>query len=75
MTSSPPTSTAAARVADDRLDEAAERLRQAAQTRVPCAPVRDLIGGDDIDAAYAVQQRVIADGDRAGAPSSAARSA
>lgn len=36
--------------------DAAERLREAARRRVPCLPVRDLIGRDDLDAAYAVQQ-------------------
>ncbi|KRB80496.1 2-keto-4-pentenoate hydratase [Nocardioides sp. Root190] len=35
---------------------AADRLAVAAQTGVPCPPVRDLIGAVDIDAAYAVQQ-------------------
>ncbi|GHB51889.1 putative hydratase/decarboxylase [Streptomyces viridiviolaceus] len=40
--------------------EAAARLLEAAATRVPCAPVRDLIGTSDIGAAYAVQQRVTA---------------
>lgn len=35
--------------------EAAARLRTAARTRRPCAPVRDLIGADDVRAAYAVQ--------------------
>ncbi|MBK3522726.1 MULTISPECIES: 2-keto-4-pentenoate hydratase [Streptomyces] len=40
--------------------EAADRLLEAAATRVPCAPVRDLIGTGDTGAAYAVQQRVTA---------------
>ncbi|MDX1478692.1 MAG: fumarylacetoacetate hydrolase family protein [Saprospiraceae bacterium] len=35
---------------------AAERLRKAAETGVPCAPVRDLLGDQDLDAAYAVQK-------------------
>ncbi|WP_431969950.1 2-keto-4-pentenoate hydratase [Nocardia sp. bgisy134] len=35
---------------------AAERLAEAARTGAPAAPVRDLIGSDDIDAAYAVQR-------------------
>lgn len=42
-------------------DTAFTRLRDAAATRQPCAPVRDLIGSDDIAAAYAVQQRLTAD--------------
>ena len=37
---------------------AVERLEQAADTRVPCAPVRDLIGADDVDLAYAVQRQL-----------------
>ena len=41
----------------DVVAEATERLQTAARTGVPCAPVRDLIGSDDIDLAYAVQQR------------------
>jgi 2-keto-4-pentenoate hydratase len=40
------------------VDEAAERLRVAAATRTPCAPVRDLIGPDDVVTAYAVQAEV-----------------
>jgi 2-keto-4-pentenoate hydratase len=38
---------------------AADRLLEAAQRGVPCAPVRDLIGPDDVIAAYSVQQRVV----------------
>jgi 2-keto-4-pentenoate hydratase len=36
------------------ISEAAQRLRTAARTGVPCAPVRDLVG--DVRAAYDVQQ-------------------
>jgi 2-keto-4-pentenoate hydratase len=35
---------------------AAERLRRAAVSRTPCAPVRDLVPVGDVDAAYAVQR-------------------
>ncbi|HWU32354.1 MAG TPA: fumarylacetoacetate hydrolase family protein [Marmoricola sp.] len=38
---------------------AVERLKDAQSTRVPCAAVRDLIGTDDLDAAYAVQQGLV----------------
>ncbi|OBJ42245.1 2-keto-4-pentenoate hydratase [Mycolicibacterium mucogenicum] len=38
------------------IDEAARRLMEASSTSTPCPPVRDLIGFDDISAAYAVQQ-------------------
>ena len=38
-----------------RIEEAAERLWRAHQTRQSCAPVRELIGPADVDAAYAVQ--------------------
>jgi len=41
------------------VEAAVERLSQAQATGVPCAPVRDLIGTDDLDAAYAVQQGLV----------------
>jgi 2-keto-4-pentenoate hydratase len=44
---------------DDAISAAVERLALALETRVPCAPVRDLIGTDDLDAAYAVQQGLV----------------
>lgn len=40
--------------------QAAERLLRADADRVPCAPVRDLIGSDDVTAAYAVQELLTA---------------
>jgi len=43
----------------DAISAAVERLATAAQTRVPCAAVRDLIGTDDLAAAYAVQQGLV----------------
>ena len=36
--------------------QAAARLRDAEQALVPCAPVRDLLGDGDVEAAYAVQR-------------------
>lgn len=47
--------------ADDAVRAAAERLQTAAATGVPCDPVRDLIGKDDVATAYAVQSLIIAD--------------
>ncbi|QYJ04910.1 fumarylacetoacetate hydrolase family protein [Nocardioides panacisoli] len=44
----------------DAVSAAVDRLAQAQDQRVPCAPVRDLIGTDDLDAAYAVQQGLVA---------------
>ncbi|RHW24206.1 2-keto-4-pentenoate hydratase [Nocardioides immobilis] len=41
------------------MSAAVERLARAQETRVPCAPVRDLIGTDDLAAAYAVQQGLV----------------
>ncbi len=42
----------------DAIETAASRLATAAATRTPCAPVRDVLGKTDIDAAYAVQHRL-----------------
>ncbi|SEP87868.1 2-keto-4-pentenoate hydratase [Solimonas aquatica] len=39
------------------VDRAAECLYQAYASAQPCAPVRELIGSVDVDAAYAVQER------------------
>ncbi len=43
----------------DTVAAAVQRLAQAQATRVPCAAVRDLIGTDDLPAAYAVQQGLV----------------
>lgn len=43
----------------DQIAAAVTRLSEAQATRVPCAPVHDLIGTDDLDAAYAVQQGLV----------------
>ncbi len=43
----------------DAIGAAVERLSQAQASGVPCAPVRDLIGTDDLPAAYAVQQGLV----------------
>jgi 2-keto-4-pentenoate hydratase len=44
---------------EDAISAAVERLAEALETRVPCAAVRDLIGTDDLPAAYAVQQGLV----------------
>jgi 2-keto-4-pentenoate hydratase len=46
-------------ITQDAISTAVERLAQAQATRVPCAPVRDLIGTEDLPAAYAVQQGLV----------------
>jgi 2-keto-4-pentenoate hydratase len=43
---------------DELIGQAADRLVDASTRRVPVAPVRDIIGADDIEAAYAVQQEL-----------------
>jgi len=39
----------------DRIHQAAARIRNAVETGVPCAPIRDLIEASDVGGAYAVQ--------------------
>ena len=40
----------------DAIETAALRLREAGETRKPCAPIRDLIAPTDVASAYAVQE-------------------
>ncbi|MEU8632540.1 fumarylacetoacetate hydrolase family protein [Amycolatopsis sp. NPDC048633] len=42
------------------IEAAVERLARAEHDRVPVVPVRDVLGEDDIDAAYEVQRRIVA---------------
>ena len=44
---------------ETQISAAVARLAEALETRVPCAAVRDLIGTDDLPAAYAVQQGLV----------------
>jgi 2-keto-4-pentenoate hydratase len=44
---------------EDAVSAAVERLALALETRIPCAAVRDLIGTDDLAAAYAVQRGLV----------------
>ncbi|TSD98075.1 2-keto-4-pentenoate hydratase [Skermania sp. ID1734] len=46
---------------------AADRLANAAATGVPCAPVRDLIGSENLAAAYAVQRHLVTRRENSGA--------
>ncbi|MFL6023557.1 MAG: 2-keto-4-pentenoate hydratase [Marmoricola sp.] len=43
----------------EAIQAAVSRLAEAQETGVPCDPVRDLIGTDDLPAAYAVQQGLV----------------
>ena len=43
-------------ISQEVIEAAAARLRNAQETGLPCAPVRELIGDSDIAAAYAVQK-------------------
>jgi 2-keto-4-pentenoate hydratase len=45
---------------NDIVETAAERLEEAARSRKPCPPLRDLMEPDDVESAYAVQQAVAA---------------
>ncbi|GAA3167604.1 MULTISPECIES: 2-keto-4-pentenoate hydratase [Streptomyces] len=56
MTANPPLASAS----PSAIAAAAARLAGAAASGVPCAPVRDLIGRDDLAAAYAVQAELTA---------------
>jgi 2-keto-4-pentenoate hydratase len=53
--------------ADTAIIAAADQLSGAARSGTPCAPVRSLIGTDDVAAAYAVQERLTAERIEAGA--------
>jgi 2-keto-4-pentenoate hydratase len=44
---------------ESQISAAVDRLAEALETRVPCAAVRDLIGTEDLPAAYAVQQGLV----------------
>lgn len=50
----------ARRDTNDNVSAAVERLLAAEASGIPCAPVRDLIGRDDVHAAYAVQRAIVA---------------
>ncbi|WP_219818917.1 2-keto-4-pentenoate hydratase [Streptomyces sp. SM11] len=50
-----------------RIDAAVARLTAAALSGAPCAPVREFLGHDDIDAAYETQNRLTAARSAAGA--------
>lgn len=43
----------------ESVEAAATRLRRAAESGVPCEPVRDLLGADEIELAYQVQTSIV----------------
>lgn len=51
----------------DRIEKAVDRLSTADRARIPCAPVRDLLGETDLALAYEVQRRLTENRLRAGA--------
>ncbi|MEU0567935.1 fumarylacetoacetate hydrolase family protein [Nonomuraea sp. NPDC005983] len=51
---------------NEKIAAAAHRLRAAAERGTPCAPVRDLIGSNDLEAAYGVQAVNVAAAVRSG---------
>ncbi|MFZ3598946.1 2-keto-4-pentenoate hydratase [Streptomyces sp. BH104] len=66
MNETPPATSDGSGPGDDAVTQAARRLLRAAADHAPCAPVRDLIGSDDVKAAYAVQELLTADRLKAG---------
>ncbi|MBO0842625.1 MAG: fumarylacetoacetate hydrolase family protein [Nocardioides sp.] len=60
MNDASPASAAPTNVSDDAVTAAAERLIEAAAKGVPTAPMRDLLGPTDLEAAYRIQSRLTA---------------
>jgi 2-keto-4-pentenoate hydratase len=56
---SAPLPTTGDRRREEAKDAAVTRLQQASASGVPCPPVRDLIGSDDISLAYLVQEHIV----------------
>ena len=53
-------------VATDAIAVTAQRLRDAASSRTPCPPVRDVLGSTDVETAYQVQLVNLKEQERAG---------
>lgn len=55
-------------IAEEKINQAADRLWGASKSGIACAPVRDIIGADNIDIAYAAQkiniERRVLEGER-----------
>lgn len=43
-------------IASNTIEELAKTLREANQNKIPCAPLRNIIGVEDIESAYAIQE-------------------